>query len=95
MKALPTASRGSSWIHITRQLLRIQAGTYAMLRQFPAALKAPRSRLDIAPNDPEVEGVRRPAFIRLRVTCKKPLNCYWSKRTDSFGYCLHSVRSPN
>ena len=36
----------------------IAAWTYAMLRQFPAALKLYDRVLDITPNDPDVDGVK-------------------------------------
>ena len=51
------------------------ASTYVMLRQFPAALKLYDRALEIVQTIP-IWWWQRPAFIRLRVTCKKPLNCY-------------------
>ena len=57
------------------ELLNDAAWTYAMLRQFPAALKLYDRVLDITPNDPNIWR-QRPASIRLKVTCKKPLDSY-------------------
>ena len=48
------------------------ARTYGMLRQFPAALKLYDRVLDITPNNPDVMA-EKAAFIRPKVTCKKPL----------------------
>ena len=57
------------------ELLTNAAETYAMLRQFPAALKLYDRVLDITPNDPYVMAAKA-SIYRLRVTCKKPLACY-------------------
>jgi tetratricopeptide (TPR) repeat protein len=51
------------------------ADTYAMLRQFPVALKLYDRALDIVPNDPDLMAAKAGISIRPRVTCKKPLNC--------------------
>ena len=40
------------------ELLTDAAGTYTMLRQFPAALKLYDRALDITPNDPDADGVK-------------------------------------
>ena len=57
------------------ELLTNAANTYLALRQFPAALKLYDRVLDITPNDLGCYGKQRPAFIRPRVTCKKPPGC--------------------
>ena len=54
MKVLPTSSKPLPWTHVMLQLLMDAAWTYAMLRQFPAALKLYDRALDITPNDPDV-----------------------------------------
>ena len=54
MKALPTSSKPSPLDPRNVELLMDAASTYAMLRQFPAALKLYDRALDITPNDPDV-----------------------------------------
>ena len=54
MKALPTSSKLSPSIRGTWRLLGQAASTYAMLRQFPTALKLYDRALDIVPNDADV-----------------------------------------
>ena len=54
MKALPTSSKPSPWIHGMWSYSMDAAETYAMLRQFPAALKLYDRALDIMPNDPDL-----------------------------------------
>ena len=54
MKALPTSSKPSPWTHVMWSYSCDAAWTYAMLRQFPAALKLYDRALDITPNDPDV-----------------------------------------
>ena len=48
MKALPTWSKPSLWTHVMWSYLMDAAWTYAMLRQFPAALKLYDRALDIS-----------------------------------------------
>ena len=54
MKALPTSSKPSPWIHVTWSYSPTRHGLTRMLRQFPAALKLYDRVLDIMPNDPDV-----------------------------------------
>ena len=54
IKALPTSSKPSPWTHVMWSYLCDAAETYAVLRQFPAALKLYDRVLDITPNDPDV-----------------------------------------
>ena len=54
IKALPTSSKPSPWTHVMWSYSSDAAWTYAMLRQFPAALKLYDRVLDITPNDPDV-----------------------------------------
>ena len=54
MKALPTSSKPSPWTHVMWSYSWTRHETYAMLRQFPAALKLYDRVLDITPNDPDV-----------------------------------------
>ena len=54
MKALPTSSKPSPWIHAIWSYLRTRHGLTSCLRQFPAALKLYDRALDIVPNDPDV-----------------------------------------
>ena len=63
-----------AWTHVMLSYLTTRQRLTRMLRQFPTALKLYDRALDITPNDPEVMAAR-PAFIRPRVTCKRPLNC--------------------
>ena len=54
MKALPTSSKPSPWIHVIWSYSWTRHATYTILRQFPAALKLYDRALDITPNDPDV-----------------------------------------
>jgi tetratricopeptide (TPR) repeat protein len=78
------------------ELLVDAAGTYAMLLQFPTALKLYDRLLDITSNDPDVMADKA-SFIRPKVTCHKLLICCRSKRTDFFERGLwnqdHSVET--
>ena len=53
IKALPTSSKPSPWTHEMCSYSSEAARTYAVLRQFPAALKLCDRVLDIRPNDPD------------------------------------------
>src|SRR5438874_8975147 len=53
MRAWPTGSKPLCSIHANTEWLALAADTYAMLRQFPAALKTYDRVLDIVQNDPD------------------------------------------
>ena len=56
------------------QLLNEAAGTYADASTIPDSVKALRSSAGHHPQRSGSDGSQRPAFIRPRVTCEKPLS---------------------
>ena len=54
MKVSATTSKPSPWTHVMWSYFGRAAWTYAMVRQFPAALRLYDRALDITPNDPEL-----------------------------------------
>ena len=57
------------------QLLNEAAGTYAHASTIPDSVKALRSSAGYHPQRSGSDGSQRPASIRPKVTCEKPLSC--------------------
>ena len=53
-ESLASREPALSWVRVTGAFVDDAASTYAMLRQFPTALKFHDRALDIVPNDPEL-----------------------------------------
>ena len=94
MKALPTGSKPSPCDPRNVELLDETAFTYAVLRQFPAALKLLDRALDIVPNDPELMAFKAAAYQaegNLQEAAKLLVR---GKRTDVLGHGLWNQDHP-